>query len=225
MEGQYVIASMDPAMSGDTFTLVGAVERATQMRRIMNCWLQGSPTPSYIRNLIFDVTDSYNVNEWVIEQNAFQLFLVYDEEIQRFCRQRGVRITPHYTSRNKQDPEFGVASLAPLFGSIKMHEGNIRKGMDHNDDNLIELPDQAASEGVKAMIEQLITWQPGKLGKQLKQDGPMALWFFELRARAILGQQRRKQAQFADNPYLSRGDRARRTVVPVEALRYSAAQR
>lgn len=223
LEGQYVIASMDPAMSGDTFTLVGAVERSSQMRRIMNCWVKTAPSPAYIRELIAEVTDAYQVNEWVIEQNAFQLFLVHDEEIRRFCSQRGVRITPHYTSRNKQDPDFGVASVAPLFGSVKQHDAGHRKGMDHNGDNLIELPDQAGSEGVKALIEQLITWQPGKLGKQLKQDGPMALWFFELRARAILGVGRTAtQKNFLDNPYLSRSDRARQATVPVEALRFAA---
>lgn len=223
MEGQYVIASMDPAMSGDTFTLVGAIDRATRMRRIMNCWVQGSPTPQYIRDLIKDVTEEYSVNEWVIEQNAFQLFLIHDEGIQEYCRNRGVRITPHYTSRNKQDPDFGVASVAPLFGSLKrIHDGSGRA--DHANDNLIELPDPDYSVGVKTLIEELIAWQPGKLGKQLRQDGPMALWFFELRARAIMlgtdGSQKRQA--FLDNPYLSRGDRRQQVVVPIDIFRQKA---
>lgn len=217
MEGQYVIASMDPAMTGDTFTLVAAIDRPTQMRRVMNAWVQASPSPAYIRDLIKNVTDEYGVHEWVIEQNAFQLFLVYDEEIQRFCQQRGVKITPHYTSRNKQDPDFGVASMAPLFGNLRRVTEGGRQ--DHDGNNLIELPDTDQCEGVRALIEQLATWQPGKLGKQLKQDGPMALWFMELRARNMLGIGRTQRRHHMANPYLSRGDRRRQMVVPREAYR------
>ena len=46
--------------------------------------------------------------------------------------------------------------------------------------NLLELP-RSEAEGVKALIEQLITWAPGTKNKQ---DGPMALWgqFRRLRA-------------------------------------------
>lgn len=220
MEGQYVIASMDPAMTQDTFTLVGAVDRKTEMRRILNAWVRRSPTPAYIKDLIYSVTDEYKVNEWVIEKNAFQLFLIYDEEIQKFCRTRGVRITEHYTSKNKMDPDFGVASIAPLFGSTKVRENGNRAGMDHAGDNLIELPDPAPSEGIRTLIEELTIWEPGKLGKHLRQDGPMALWFFELRARAILGQARKKPPAFVQkNPYLSRGDRRKQFVIPIEAYR------
>lgn len=216
MEGQYVIASMDPAMTGDTFTLVGAVDRKDRMRRVMNAWVETSPTPAYIRNLIESVTDEYDVNEWVIEKNAFQLFLIHDEAIQSFCRSRGIRITEHYTSRNKQDPDFGVASLAPLFGTLKRHVDGGRP--DHQGDNLIELPDPDQGPGIKTLIEQLVAWQPGKQGKQLKMDGPMALWFFELRAREILGQNRARTQHFMSNPYLSRGDAARRVVLPADRL-------
>jgi hypothetical protein len=223
MEGQYVIASMDPAMTNDTFTLVGAIDRNDKMRRIMNCWVKTTPTPAYIRTLIKDVTVEYGVHEWVIEQNAFQLFLIHDEDIRAFCQSKGVRITPHYTSRNKADPDFGVASVAPLFGSVLRHESGLRKGMDfEKGSNLIELPDMHGNEGIKALIDQLVTWEPGRLGKDLKQDGPMALWFFELRARALLGDGRAKRTGFVENPYLSRGDRKSQTVVPIEAYRFAA---
>jgi hypothetical protein len=74
-----------------------------------------------------------------------------------------VKLTPHYTGRNKQDPDFGVASLAPLFGSLsRMHDGSGRA--DHQGDNLIELPRIDGSYGLKTLVEELITWQPGKLG-------------------------------------------------------------
>lgn len=221
LEGHWVIASMDPAMTGDTFTLVGGAEKASGRRRIMNAWVQASPTPQYIRDLIFSVSEEYKVNEWVIEQNAFQLFLVYDEEIQNFCRMRGIKITPHFTGRNKQDPDFGVASLAPLFGGIERINDGAGRTI-HNGKNLIELPDPDSSPGIKLLIEELVTWQPGLSGKQLRQDGPMALWFWELRAREALGIGRRAVQHFVDNPYLTRGDQNNRVIIPAHALAFGA---
>lgn len=217
MEGHWVIGSMDPAMSGDTFTLVGAVEKTSGMRRVMNAWVQSSPTPAYIRDLIQSVSEEYSVNEWVIETNAFQLFLVHDEGINQWCRQRGIRITPHYTSRNKQDPDFGVASVASLFGGLKrINDGSGRAVHDGN--SLIELPDPDQSQGIRSLIEELTTWQPGIRGSKLRQDGPMALWFFELRAREALGIGRRKNLHFVDNPYLTRGDVNSRVIIPASAV-------
>ena len=49
-----------------------------------------SPTPANIRETIEEVTENYSVNEWVIEQNAFQLFLTTDENIQAYLRNKGV---------------------------------------------------------------------------------------------------------------------------------------
>jgi hypothetical protein len=54
----------------------------------------------------------------------------------------------------------------------------------HNDDNLLEMPSQDGSEGIKALVQQLITWRPDTRGKT---DCVMALWFCELRAREIIG--------------------------------------
>ena len=94
-----------------------------------------------------------------------------------------VRIT---RSTNKTDPEFGVASLAPLFGTKTKREG--QEATKHAGDNLIELPDASRSEYMKKMIEQLVTWQPGVRGKKLKMDTVMALWFCEIVAREVLAQ-------------------------------------
>jgi hypothetical protein len=185
-DGMYTIASMDPAMTGDTFTLVGKVDRVTKLRWIEQAWVKTQPTPQYIRDLIKSVTVEYNVNEWVIEKNAFQVFLTKDEEILAFLHNRGVKLTPHFTGSNKADPDFGVASLETLFGTThRLDEGAGREVHDHN--NLIQLPDAEYSPGIKALVEQLFTWEPGIPGSKLKMDGPMALWFFELRARLIVG--------------------------------------
>jgi hypothetical protein len=214
-EGMWTIASMDPAMTGDTFTIVGKVDRSDQKRWIEQAWVQGSPSPRYIRDLIKRVTVEYGVNEWVIEKNAFQLFLTMDPEITTFLASRGVKITPHYTSNNKSDPDFGVASVAALFGtSRRINEGAGREV--HNKDNLIDLPDQSMSQGIKTLIEELMLWVPGKRGTQLRQDGPMALWFFELRARQILGFDRdRPAATHQAIPFMSRGRARLRATNPM----------
>jgi hypothetical protein len=219
-EGMYTIAAMDPAMAGDTFTIVGSVRKEDNRRFIENAWVQTAPTPQYIRETIKRVTVEYGVNEWVIESNAFQLFLTQDPEITSFLANRGVRLVPHHTSNNKADPDFGVASLSPLFGTTRrINEGAGRAV--HNGDNLLELPDSDYSQGIKLLMEELQTWRPGVRGKNLRQDGPMALWFFEIAARRILNVGRPvNQPNFRQSRFTSRGRASRRMVVPAAVYEY-----
>ena len=181
----YRIIGIDPAMSGDTAAVAYAVDRRSQKRYIMDVHVMTAPTPAAIRSLIKEWTDAYKPHTVIVESNAFQLFLTQDEEIRNFLSTRGINYRPHYTGNNKQDPEFGVASLAPLFGTIIKRDGN-NNNFKHAGDNLIELPDSSRSEHVKKLIEQLVTWQPGVQGKKLKMDAVMALWFCEIVAREIL---------------------------------------
>ncbi|MEU8317104.1 hypothetical protein AB0C33_01935 [Nonomuraea sp. NPDC048881] len=171
MDGLYVIASMDPAMAGETATVIYGVDVKTQMRYVLDAHRMPNPSPQQIKDLIRGWTEKYSPNTWVIEKNAFQLYLTRDEEIRSYLANRGVTMQEHYTGSNKLDPDFGVASIAPLFST-----------------QMIELPSSHNSEGIKALIEQLITWQPGIKGKDLKMDLPMALWFAELKARNLVEQ-------------------------------------
>lgn len=181
----YRVIGIDPAMSGDTAAVAYAVDRRTHKRYIMDVHVMTAPTPAAIRSLIKEWTDAYKPHTVIVESNAFQLFLTQDEEIRNFLSTRGVNYRPHYTGNNKQDPEFGVASLAPLFGTIIKRDG-VNNNFKHAGDNLIELPDSSRSEHVKKLIEQLVTWQPGVQGKKLKMDAVMALWFCEIVAREVL---------------------------------------
>lgn len=181
----YRIIGIDPAMSGDTAAVAYAVDRRTHKRYVMDVHVMSSPTPSAIRNLIREWTDAYKPHTVIVESNAFQLFLTQDEEIRNFLSTRGINYRPHYTGNNKQDPEFGVASLAPLFGTITKRDGN-NNNLKHAGDNIIELPDSSRNEHVKKLIEQLVVWQPGVQGKKLKMDAVMALWFCEIVARDVL---------------------------------------
>lgn len=215
-EGFYVICSMDPAMAGDTAAIAYAVDRETHKRYVLDVKIITAPTPLRLRELIFQWTELFRPNEWVIEQNAFQLFLTEDEEIRRFLATKGIPLKGHFTGRNKIDPEFGVASLQPLFGT-KVVKGE-NQGHKHNGDNLIDLPDIRVAEDVKALIEQLVVWDPNVKPKHRKCDAVMALWFAELRAREILSVASRGEQWYSDNPFTSQRDRDRRMVIPLDEL-------
>jgi len=208
-EGMWTIASMDPAMAGVTFTIVGKVDRATQKRWIENCWAQTSPGAEYFRDIIKKVTLEYGVNEWVIEEQGFSGFLVHDPEIRAFLATRGVRMVGTYTGKNKLDPDYGVASLSPLFGSVRKINDGAGREVFVAGSNLIQLPDPDMSHGVKMLIEELLTWIPGRRGSKLRQDGVMSLWFFEQRARIILGFGGESSQKFVNIPFQARGMKAK----------------
>jgi hypothetical protein len=141
-----------------------------------------------------------------VEKNAFQSFLTQDEGIRANLASRGVLLREHHTGNNKWDSGFGVASMSTLFGT-KQHDGK------HHRDNLIHLPSDQ-TENVKALIEQLITWSPTTKGKT---DMVMALWFCEIRAREMLNQGLHK-THHLKNPFLSRYEVGKRTVVNIDEL-------
>lgn len=212
-EGMHTILSIDPAGTGEAFMLAYAIDRTTKERWVLNCWMGNNTTPAWYADMIEMIVPEYGVNEVVIESNGYASWLIHDQRIVNFCRQRGVPVQPNYTSRNKQDPDFGVASMSSLFGSTRrINDGAGREV--HNDDNLIHIPDPSCSNGVKALTEQLVTWQPGKLGKQLRMDGPMALWFAETRARTLITGGDAPPTQFLENRYLSRRAKSERYVLP-----------
>ena len=86
-----------------------------------------------------------------------------------------MRLSSHFTGKNKWDTNFGVASMSPLFGTLR--DGK------HLNNNLIELPSTEGSEGMKALIQQLITWKPDT---KSPTDCVMALWFAVIRARELI---------------------------------------
>lgn len=216
----YRVIGIDPAMSGDTAAIAYAVDRRTQRRYVMDVNIMTSPTPAAIRTLIKEWVGAYTPHTVIVESNAFQLFLTQDEEIRNFLSTKGIAYRPHFTGNNKTDPEFGVASLAPLFGTKTFREGQVTTK--HAGDNLIELPDVRHSEHIRKLIEQLITWVPGKRGKQLKMDAVMALWFCEIVGREVLTQGTRA-TNFVKNEFLPLGSVQSRYVINLDDLAAAAA--
>lgn len=201
-ENFYVVAGLDPAVVGDAAIVVMAIDKSTQKRYVLNAFVSPGST-EWIRNMVKQVTEDYRVNEWKVEANAFQLFLVHDPELRQYMASRGVKWLGQYTgSWNKLDNDFGISSISALFGSTRRHVEGGRPVF--NNDNLISLPDPDQSNGVKLLIEQLLVWVPGKRGTQLKMDAVMALWFAEIGAREILGMGGGNTQGFVTSRFMSR---------------------
>jgi hypothetical protein len=96
--------------------------------------------------------------------------------------------------------------MASLFGT-RQADGK------HHRDNLIHLPSDQ-SENIKALIEQLVTWEPNTKGKT---DMVMALWFCEIKAREILNRGQYGKTHLS-NPFLTRAEQRKRLVVNIDEL-------
>src|SRR6056300_733932 len=206
------MCGMDQDVAGNTAAVAYIVDRQTGERYVLDVRVLSAPTPMQIRELIYEMTDVYNPKEWVIETNAFQGFLVYDEEIGKYMANRGIVVKPHHTGSNKQDPEFGVASMSGLFGTTAM-DGTVKK---HQGDNLINLP-STQGYGVKVLVEELVSWNPDIPTRKRRQDTVMALWFCELRAREVI-QRSSGRATYQKNPFRSDADKSRQITVDLDAL-------
>lgn len=194
----YTIMGLDPAMSGNTAAVIMTVDRQTRHRYILDVENMQEPTPQKIQNLIEEWVEKYRPQELRIETNAHQKAYALDEVLRTFLASSGVRFSSQFTGKNKWDTGFGVAAMSGLFGTMR---GNV-----HQDDNLIEIPSQDGSEGIKALIQQLITWKPDTKGKT---DCVMALWFCELRAREVIGTTRMGQSHIPNKWATPRQQRER----------------
>lgn len=215
MNGLYVVAGLDPATVGNTAIIVAGLDRLTEKRWVLDGYNQPGTSPATMRDRIKYFTDLYHVNEWVIERNAFQKFLTDDPEVRGFLQSRGCKLTPHFTSSNKVDPDFGVMSMAPLFESSGELPQNgstgakmKRRQFEHM---LIELPSDEAG-WVSELVKQLITWEPSGLAASQKTDLVMALWFTEIAFKRILSRSRDIPTH-RPNPFLSKARARGRAVI------------
>lgn len=175
----YVIGAVDPATTGFAGMLVGAVDYSTNKRYIYDAWNIKHPTPQELKQRIMAVTHEYGVNEWRIEKTGLLTMFTQDFELNQWLTARGVRLTTHYTGKNKWDTGFGVASMSPLFGVWQDLEDGTQKCVQ---DPMIELP-RPDNDGLRALVQQLTIWTPELDPKKTACDMVMALWFFEVGAR------------------------------------------
>ena len=177
-EGMYVIGSCDPATAGAAAFVVGAVDRNTGKRWIYDAWNVKHPTPHDLKERLKAITLEFGVREWRIEKTGLLTMFTRDAELNQWFAARGVLLREHYTGKNKHDVDFGVGSMAPLFG-VYMQDEN---GDQHTvAEPLIELP---RNEGdIATLVKQLGIWHPEIDPKKTPIDLVMALWFFDIGCR------------------------------------------
>ena len=191
IDSLYTIIGLDPAMSGATGAVVVSYNRSDGRVYVLDCINMTEPTPSKIQNLIEDWVEKYRPQELRIEINAHQKAYALDDVLRNYLASHGCQLNSHYTGKNKWDVSFGVASMATLFG-------NTRDGR-FQDNNLIELPSNEGSEGLKTLVQELITWKPDTKNPT---DCVMALWFAIIRVRELM-QRSSNMGQFAQNRWVT----------------------
>lgn len=215
MAGLYVVAGLDPATVGHTAMVVYGVDRMTRRRFVLDALNAPGMTPHELRSAVKRLTTAYGIREWRVESNAFQRFLTQDEALRMWLANAGCLLREHFTTGQKKwDPDFGVASLAPLLLScVTPAEGGRWKKVEGG--GLIELPSQRMCQPIVDLIDQLITWMPESKG--VKTDLLMALWFAEIAARDFLGVDAQRTHHLADR-FVSRHDLAKRDVIDLNKL-------
>lgn len=188
----YTIIGLDPAIAGKTALVALTYNRADGKIYVLDCLNMAEPSYQKIRSAIEAFTEKYKPQEFRIEINAFQKAFELDEDLRGWLAGRGVRLSSHFTGKNKWDSNFGVASMSALFGTIRDDK--------HQKNNLIELASTDSSEGMKALVQQLITWKPDSKGPT---DCVMALWFAVIRARELI-QSGTKVTPYLNNRWATR---------------------
>jgi hypothetical protein len=94
--------------------------------------------------------------------------------------------------------------MATLFGSVR--EGRFQ------DNNIIELPSNEGSEGMKTLVQELITWKPDTRNPT---DCVMALWFAVIRIRELM-QQSTRVGQYQSNRWATRAQMASRNSINLD---------
>ena len=198
VEGQYTIIGFDPAVAGRSAFVAVTYNRVDSHIYVLDCVNMVDPSPQKERALIEEWVERYRPQELRVEINAHQKAYSMDTDLKDFLAIWGCRLEPHFTGKNKWDTSFGVASMSPLFGSSK--DGRFQ------DNAMIEIPSNEGSEGLKSLVQQLITWKPDTKNPT---DCVMALWFAIIRIREMM-QVSSRVGQYQTNRWATRAQRASR---------------
>jgi hypothetical protein len=108
----------------------------------------------------------------IFEANAAQKFLLQQQDLKDWARQRGVRIEAHYTTgKNKGDPEYGVQALGPL-----ARDGKLR----------LPWGSGAAKLATNYLIDEGTRYNTAGGQSAATDDTIMALWFMHWKRRSLL---------------------------------------
>jgi hypothetical protein len=204
IDGTYTVIGFDPAVSGRSAFVAVTYNRGDGKIYVLDCVNMVDPTPQKERALIEEWVERYKPQEFRVEINAHQKYYAMDSDLRDFLAQYGCQLNSHFTGKNKWDTSFGVASMASLFGS--MRDGRFQ------DNGLIELPSNEGSEGLKSLVQQLITWKPDTKNPT---DCVMALWFAIIRVRELM-QQSSRVGQYQNNRWATRAQKAGRGSIQLD---------
>ncbi len=166
-----IVLGVDPAgageQSGYTAMIVWGVDMINGRRYLVDMVNVKQMRAPQIKDQMIAFADQYPLTEVRVEMNGLQQQLFqYDFELVNKLTQRGIRLAPHTTGKNKWDPQFGVESMGPMFYN-----------------KTVSLPwgDVNSCKKVGQLIEQLAQFPMGQI-----TDTVMALWFAELGARELV---------------------------------------
>jgi len=202
----YTVIGFDPAVSGRSAFVAVSLNRDDGAIYVLDCVNMADPTPQKENALIREWVEKYNPQEFRVEINAHQKYYAMDTDLRNYLATYGCQLNSHFTGKNKWDTSFGVASMSSLFGTI--HDGR------YQDNGLIELPSNEGSEGLKSLVQQLITWKPDTKNPT---DCVMALWFAIIRIREMM-QQGTKIGQYQNNRWATRAQMNQRLAVNLDEM-------
>jgi len=198
IDSTYTIIGFDPAVTGRSAFVAVSYNRADGKIYVLDCVNMVDPSPQKENALIKEWVERFKPQEFRVEINAHQKYYAMDTELRDYLASYGCQLNSHFTGKNKWDVGFGVASMASLFGSAR--DGRFQ------DNNLIELPSNEGSEGLKSLVQQLIIWKPDTKNPT---DCVMALWFAVIRCRELM-QTSSRIGQYQNNRWATRAQKSNR---------------
>jgi hypothetical protein len=198
VDSTYTIIGFDPAVTGRSAFVAVSYNRADGRIYVLDCVNMVDPTPQKENALIKEWVERFKPQEFRVEINAHQKYYAMDTELRDYLASYGCQLNSHFTGKNKWDVGFGVASMASLFGSAK--DGRFQ------DNNILEIPSNEGSEGLKSLVQQLIIWKPDTKNPT---DCVMALWFAIIRCRELM-QTSSRVGQYQTNRWATRAQMAGR---------------
>ena len=198
VDSTYTIIGFDPAVTGRSAFVAVSYNRADGRIYVLDCINMVDPTPQKENALIKEWVERFKPQEFRVEINAHQKYYAMDTELRDYLASYGCQLNSHFTGKNKWDVGFGVASMASLFGSAR--DGRFQ------DNNILELPSNEGSEGLKSLVQQLIIWKPDTKNPT---DCVMALWFAIIRCRELM-QTSSRVGQYQTNRWATRAQMAGR---------------
>jgi hypothetical protein len=198
VDSTYTIIGFDPAVTGRSAFVAVSYNRADGKIYVLDCVNMVDPTPQKENALIKEWVEKFKPQEFRVEINAHQKYYAMDTELRDYLASYGCQLNSHFTGKNKWDVGFGVASMASLFGSAK--DGRFQ------DNNILEIPSNEGSEGLKSLVQQLIIWKPDTKNPT---DCVMALWFAVIRCRELM-QTSSRVGQYQTNRWATRAQMAGR---------------